>query len=224
MVNVLEQIGHKIISFEKGRIDRGIVKKITKDCEQAKAFKPRLEGFLNQNIKAIRALRSYNQIIEGNCSISSSDMKLLENTVEKESDGLLSVDHGRMIAIGDNWQKFSHESIQVSSIDALKQRAMKGMFFNFILDGLLIECVDLDGGNSRKYFDMINQEQKQQFINRFAYRELHRYLHPNSVKDWIDWVFDPIGFVAFISPDSCTDCRYKVEDSVCLRRTFSLDL
>lgn len=143
--------------------------------------------FLGKNHRAIRAMRSYNQHL----ALKEQDKELeeIEKTIEQESKGELHWLNGNLCEISDTGQTILYHGEFFPPGE--EERSVRGFRFNFQIDGVAFECVDLDGGRSRKYFDTKDKEGKRKFIKRFAERNGGRLLVADPEKL-------PLAFTAFI--------------------------
>lgn len=182
---------------------------VSPESEFEKKVVPSLQGFLDRNHRPIGAIRTLAQIRDGQFEVEPEDEEGLKNFVTKESNGQLKWWHGSLCIIYDYAEIFQHSGVYFG--EGLKRgiKAVRGLWFDFELVGKYFECVVLDHGYSREYFDNMTRKRRRQFIGRFVYRDLGEAaecpgrLHP-----------EPIGAVVF-STD--TGKGFKIEEIVARR-------
>ena len=102
--------------------------------------------------------------------------------------------------IWNTGEEFQHETSNFHYPLEDDSPIVRGFTFNFTTQEVPFRVVILDGGNSRRYWDSMNEERKNWFIKRFAYSNLRKL---NSFPWRADWLINyhqlPIEFVAFLS-------------------------
>lgn len=176
---------------------------------------PGLESFLNQNYRAIRAMRSLAQIWDGQFDLDPEQIEELKAFVKEESNGNLDHQRGLLCEIWDDGEEFQHHGAYFGNELKDGVAAIKGFRFVFALDGRFFECVGLDDGKSRAYFDSMSEKEKYQFVKRFAYKNAAEMDIPPWDIDWaLDFKSPPVGFCAFISDE---EGKFKIEKVVAKR-------
>jgi len=161
-----------------------------------KEAKKLLNNFLQKNRDAVHALRSFCQILDGGFRFDDSRIDFLKELIQEKSSGSLNWTDGLLCQIGNKWEIFQHERGEEQMEWNKGINAIRGFWFHFQVNGYYFECVDLDAGQSREYFDSMTQEQKSDFISRFANRDrgLGQFLG--------DPKYLPLAFTAFITDES----------------------
>jgi len=166
-----------------------------------------LQSFLNKNYQVVRAMRSRNQGGSKGFNIDPEQLRKLEKLIEKESSGRLHWFDGILCEISDFGELVEHGLRFGSEPLAEGIQAVRGFHFRFKLKGKNFECVDLDGGGSRKYFDQKDSDGKRQFMRRFAERRRSSAIHTDPKKL-------PFGFTAFITD---VGGKFVIEDVISYR-------
>jgi len=156
-----------------------------------------LQFFLDSNYKAIRGVIAYNKFVDAEGNIPEQ-LEKLENFVKVESKGNLHWTSGVLCEIGESGEEFAegHEGILFGKELSESARAVKGCYFGVDLKEQNFECVVLDGGGSRKYFDEKDEKERRQYIERFANRRRSSLMFIGSDKDLEKL---PLGFTAFLT-------------------------
>jgi hypothetical protein len=178
---------------------------ISKTTEQKARFT--LQTFLDENRLAIRAMRSYHQIPDSGIVVSLDQMKTLEKAIKEESHEALYWFGGCFCTIGDNDTISGQDNNQFLGLsEGEKVKVVKGFSFNFNIGRRHFECVDLDFGLSRQYFDKKSPQEKKDFVRKFAERE-----NGSSSIPLEDLKNLPLGFAAFINDDGK---KFRIEEFV----------
>lgn len=156
-----------------------------------------LQEFLDSNYKAVRAMISYNKIIDMQGNIGFQQLEKLENFINIESKGKLQYFSGLLCEIGESGEEFAegHEEVLFGVELGDDAKAVKGCCFSVDLERQGFECVVLDSGGSRKYFDEKDKSGKRQYVERFANRKRGSLIFIGSSKDFEKL---PLGFTAFL--------------------------
>ncbi len=175
--------------------------------EEEKA-RTHLQSFLGENYKLIRAMRSYRNFIKG-YNIDSEQLEKLENFIKQ---GNLHWFYYSLCEISDFGELYEHDNSSFSNatlsflrLQPCQPQAVRGFHFGFQLEGNNFECVDLDGGGSRNYFDQKDADNKRKFIKRFTDRRRSSTIYMGDPKKL------PLGFTAFITDDGE---KFVIEDIV----------
>ncbi len=155
-----------------------------------------LEGFLERNRDAIHGLRSFCQILDGGFRFDDSQTDWLKRLIQERSSDSLKWTNGLLCQIGNKWEIFQHERGEEQMEWKEGVGAVRGLYFHFQTNGFYFECVDLDAGQSRKYFDSMTDGQKSNFIGRFANR------NRGFGKFFGDSKILPLAFSAFITENN----------------------
>ena len=192
-------------------VDRVIASRRDRGCEER--VKPKLQEFINQNYRAIRAGRALAQAWDGQIKLDQEQIKELQDFIESSSEGQLKWWDGFLLCeIGDNGEEFQHHGRYWGNELLDGERAVKGFWFHFYLGNTHFECVDLDFGRSREYWDSMDERAKTTFIRRFAYRHLSEGdLNPHNPDQVIDHWSRPNSFTAFISDNGES---FKIEKMI----------
>jgi len=168
-----------------------------------------LQSFLNKNYHVVRAMRSYNQSLSKGFNIDPQQLGGLEDFIKKESSGRLRWFDGALCQISDLSEVYEHNALSFAS-EPLEEgiQAVRGFHFEFQLEGKNFDCVDLDDGGSRKYFDQKDADGKREFIRRFAERRRNSAIYMGDPKKL------PFGFTAFITD---VGGKFVIEDVVSYR-------
>lgn len=137
----------------------------------------KLQLVLDENYRAIRAIRSYQQL-SWNWKIHyderDAQLKVLKNFIEEESKGLFSAEKGMLCQISDTFTVWFHPSMVGGSFPVTHKQHVRGFGFNFTFPPYKFSCVDLDDGKSRAYFDQKDPAGKRDFILRHITQSLNR--------------------------------------------------
>ena len=155
--------------------------------------KRRLDIFLRDNYQAIRALRSYHQIIDSRANIGTGQMEALKVSIARLSHRKLRWNDGALCIIFDKWDHFKHTGGRFSAPLGEEVEAVKGFWFPFRLVGNLFDCVGLDDGKSRQYFDEKSIEEKRIFVESFAERRRNAVVYDGDAEKL------PFRFAAFLT-------------------------
>jgi len=157
-----------------------------------------LQEFLDSNYKAVRAMIAYNKIQDAQGNVGYDRLEGLERFIREESKGKLGWFNGFLCEIGESGEEFAegHEGILFGKELSESARAVKGCYFGVDLKEQNFECVVLDGGGSRKYFDEKDEKERRQYIERFANRRRSSLMFIGSDKDLEKL---PLGFTAFLT-------------------------
>ena len=143
--------------------------------------------------------------------IDPEQLGRLEEFIEKESSGRLRWFDGALCQISDFSEVYEHETLSFGPEPLAEGiQAVRGFHFRFQLEGKNFECVDLDGGGSRKYFDQKDSDGKREFMRRFAERRRSSAIYMGDPKNL------PFGFTAFITD---VGGKFVIEDVVSYRDT-----
>ena len=154
--------------------------------------------FTDSNYKAIRALISHNKIIDAGGDIDIVQLGRLENFIQTESNGQLWGINGVLCEIGESGEEFARGHTGELFVKELgnNSKAVKGCYFSVSLGEQNFECVVLDGGGSRKYFDEKDKTGKRQYVERFANRRRDHSVFAGRAKASGEL---PLGFTAFLA-------------------------
>lgn len=171
------------------------IDRIRREEERAKGT---LQSFLDSSFKAIRAAIAYNKIVDMEGAIPFQELQKLGDFIKMESEGKLSWTDGMLCEIGESGQEFAegHERVLFGKELAEHTQAIKGFWFSFNLNETEFECVVLDGGGSRKYFDDKDKDGRRQYVERFANRRRSSLIFAGRAKDYEKL---PLGFTAFLT-------------------------
>lgn len=150
--------------------------------------------FVNCNHLAIRALRSYCQAIDGSrYKISLEEIQELKEQISLLSQDRLRYYDGALCQISDWTEIFQHQGQFLGEELPNGMSAVRGFYFRCILPNIRrhVECVQLDEGGSRSYFDTKLPEDQFKFIDRFAKRRRDELVFNHSPQL-------PPGYTAFI--------------------------
>jgi len=175
--------------------------------------KAELQSFLNINYRVVGAMRARNQSGGKGFNIDPQELGRLEEYIEKESSGRMHWSDGILCEISDFGEVFEHETLSFGSEPLAEGiQAVRGFHFRFKLEGKNFECVDLDAGESRKYFDQKDSDGKRKFIRRFAERRRSSTIYMGDPEKL------PFAFTAFITD---VGGKFVIEDVVSYRDTNS---
>lgn len=194
---------------------------VSKEVKAERAALAPLQEYLDRNYKALKMARVYRQAGEGVFNLSLDQYKLLRRKILEESNEEVNWWRPSLCEIWEIGQEFQHESSHLLGELPADTALVRGFWFNFASNGFYFECVDLDDGNSRKYFDFKSNGAKRRFMKRFAYRNfVHHDILPDEAERWVDKTKNPKGFIAFISD---TGNSFLIEHIVALwaRRIYS---
>lgn len=128
--------------------------------------------FLHSNRRAIIALRSFSQLRDRPMMSDYHEQeKRLMQAVVSLSEGKLSFEDGQLCEVWDEGEDFQHHGKMFSEELSGEVRSVRGMYFYWEDGPNIFEVVDLDDGRSREYFINMSEDEKQQFIKRFANRQ-----------------------------------------------------
>ena len=140
--------------------------------EEIDQHRESLVSFVQGNIRSIRALRSLCQFREAQRFHLDSDQerKLIE-AIEEDSGRMLNENSGGLCEISDRGDiEFSHHGKDFKAPLGEDIRAVRGFYFEVSLDGYDYECIVFDGGGSCKYYDLMTERDKKDFLERIANR------------------------------------------------------
>lgn len=166
-----------------------------------------LQSFLDENYRSIRMLRSYYQHLPHfKKQNRMEELRELEKGIEKGSKGKLHWFDGGLCEISDTGQNLQYHDEFFPKFGE-KVKSIRGFHFNFLIGNTGFECVDLDGGRSRQYFDGKNGKEKREFLRRFAERtgDSLTLAYPERL---------PLAFTAFITD---TGRAFAIEELVAYR-------
>lgn len=161
-----------------------------------------LEQFLVDCRSGILPLRSYRQIREsGSLVFEEGQEESLKRQIIEKSEGKLKPESGKLCEIEDyGIPQFRHHGKTFDTGLEEGARVVRGFFFLIILDDSCpypCECMVLDNGISREFYDKMTPIERKSFVKRVA----RRYrgficLYPSDI----------CGFTAFINdtPDGFT--------------------
>lgn len=172
--------------------------------------KPLLTTFLNKNYPSIRALRAKVQFDNAGTKLSQEDKDKLRKAI-KTGFAEQPYPKASLCVIDERTATFQgHARWGKLKKDTGTENAISGFWFATQLSGIHFECVILDDGQSRQYFDLINQEEKREFVKKFAYRDKVGYLlkigaqmAPDNINQYINSEQPIEYYTAFVtqSPD-----------------------
>lgn len=173
-------------------------KSIERTRRAGERAKGTLQSFLDSSFKAIRAVIAYNKIVDMEGAIPFQELQKLGDFIRKESEGKLSWTDGMLCEIGESGEEFAegHEGVLFGRELGVDAKAVKGCYFSVDLKNQNFECVVLDGGGSRKYFDDKDKSAKRQYVERFANRRRGSLVFTGRLKDLEKL---PLGFTAFLT-------------------------
>ena len=174
-----------------------------------KEITPEIQNFLDRYYKAIKAGRAFAQVIDGQYQIDEEQMKELTDIIENESDKKLNKYELALCEIDANGQVFQHHGAYFGNELNNGERAIKGFWFDFDLGTIFSECVVLDFGRSRNYWDQMSRSEKRKFLRRFAYRSFEELdLDQHNPDYFINRRAKPLGYTVFISD---TGVQFEIE-------------
>lgn len=154
-----------------------------------------LQTCLNRNLLAIKSLRSYTQFRESGTNIGHDQMMELEQFIKKKSGNRWECFNGMFCTISDTDEVFTQDNGQFLGIGSKEDvKVIKGFYFRTNLIGCNFECIDLDFGLSRRYYDQKSPAEQEKFMRRFAERQKGSDVFPEEYFYPL-----PLGFTAFIS-------------------------
>lgn len=163
-----------------------------------------LQEFLDSNYRAIRAMRAYSQTVYLGKSPASSQLEGLKSFVDTESKGKLRYSDGTLCEIGYSGEAFanSHTAPLFKEDFTGHTRGIRGFWFQFKLE-TEFECVVLDDGKSRVYFDEKDKSDRRQYVERFANRRRDAYPFSRVRRGFKIWeklpLWSPLWFTAFLT-------------------------
>lgn len=173
----------------------------TEESHSSEEKQVRLLEFLQRNRKAVMSIRAYDQIIDSTRlgKEIQDQLKELEEIIQRESKGKLSMDNGFLCEIWDRGEEFQHHGRTFGNKLTGKVHSVKGCYFWWEEEenGQLHrwEVVDLDDGRSREYFMNMTLERKNQFVKRFANRQRGSIYYTEESSTF------PECYVAFVTND-----------------------
>ena len=175
-----------------------------------------IQTFLGANYGAIRTMRALaNMRQRYDLPLNFDEMR---EGIARVSNGALEAYQGALCVIGEHrdvLQEHDGEAINFGG-DLQPKSAVRGFWFYFEHAGLFFECVDLDGGLSRAYFDRKSHAEKRRFVARFGCRrQAGEDIHPASLEALVKDTSRTSEFVAFIGD---TGGAFEIETVVGLRR------
>jgi hypothetical protein len=175
-----------------------------------------MQTFLNTHYNAIRTMRALANLRQR--YDLPPDFDEMRKEVDRLSNGALRVYQGALCVIGEHLdilQEHDGENVNFRG-DLQPANAVRGFWFYFEHAGLFFECVDLDAGLSRAYFDGKSDAEKRRFVARFGYtRQTGEDIHPALLKELVKDTSRTSNFIAFISD---TGSGFKIETVVGLKR------
>lgn len=177
---------------------RPTAKNLEKTRRVEERAKTTLQNFIKSNYNAIRAIRSYNKIIDLMGYIDHKQLDELDQFIQAESKGSLRGVSGVLCEIGESGEEFAegHEGVLFGRELGKNAKAIKGCYFSVLLQKQDFECVVLDHGGSREYFDKKNKDKRRQYVERFANRRRGSLIFIGSPEDFEKL---PLGFTAFLT-------------------------
>jgi len=157
-----------------------------------------LQEFLDSNYKAVRAMRAYTQTVYLGQNPASPQLEDLKSFVNRESKGQLECYDGTLCEIGEWGEEFadSHSAVYFGKDRVEHEKAIRGFWFGFNLQETEFECVVLDHGRSRTYFDEKDKSDRRQYVERFANRRRNEWYFKRAFKIWEKL---PLWFTAFLT-------------------------
>lgn len=129
-----------------------------------------LLGLLSRKRQAINALRSFHQFAwtmePGPLRRQLSDE--LRTVIEGDE---LSVFNGNLCEFSDT---FWNEKHSLYSNPEQTRDSLRGFQFLIEADGLSFECIFLDAGGSRKYFEQLSVQEQRKYVEDFAKKRQQR--------------------------------------------------
>ena len=198
------------------RIEEGKVDTLVEEVAKAQMLE-----FINRKYDAIRALRAQVQFRAAGTTLDPEQVKALEERINTDLAGQDGRLHARLCVIEDWIVNYGHSRLGRLAGGQDSAKAVGGFWFWFNIDGQYYECVELDAGLARSYYDVMNTVAKRTFLERYAYRDrIGRQLHtgnllaPADIARHIDSKMPIEFFTAFISD---VGDEFKIEDLVVRR-------
>lgn len=172
---------------------------------QAKAS---LQNFLDLHRPLIAAMRSSEQILDGRFRISLEQREelwqFIDGYKERLGRAMVMVWNSHLCKIWDDSSAFWHANYEGSRFDFTYDSpgAVRGFRFLTMIGGIDFNCLVLDGGKSREYFDTKDESDQAAFMKRYALNDRE------YVRDYNQF---PLKYVAVISD---TIDGYKVDKIV----------
>ena len=166
-----------------------------------------LQEFLDSNYTPIRAMRAYSQHLYVGEGRASPQLESLKSFIDTESKGKLRYYDGTLCEIGYSGEEFanSHTApyFEKGREFAKYPQAIRGFWLNFNLKETEFECVVLDDGRSRTFFDEKDKNERRRYVERFANRKRDFFPFLPVRRGFKIWkklpLWSPLWFTAFVT-------------------------